>query len=131
MCTMYNILISSCLNPLTLMVVGAPQMTLQQYLSTFPCLPLPSGNLETPFLSTSHPSSVFLSFLLLSLYNVHLLMIPERVCIERKKGKLSLTAYLEITTVVVVPCGGPKSLPAHRYSDVISSPEPKAHKVSL
>ena len=26
---------------------GAPQMTLQQYLSTLPCLPLPSGNLQT------------------------------------------------------------------------------------
>ena len=28
-------------------------MTLQQYNSTFPCLPLPSGNLQTPFLSKS------------------------------------------------------------------------------
>ena len=30
--------------------VGAPQMTLQQYLSTLPCLPLPSGNLQISFL---------------------------------------------------------------------------------
>ena len=29
--------------------VGAPQMTLQQYLSILPCLPLPSGNLQAPF----------------------------------------------------------------------------------
>ena len=65
-------LISSHLSPLTLEVVGAPQMTLQQYLSIFPCLPLPSGNLQTPFpyipwcyLPIS--SAVFLSFLLLSL----------------------------------------------------------------
>ena len=42
-------LISSHFSPLTLEVVGAPQMTLQQYLSILPCLPLPSGNLQTPF----------------------------------------------------------------------------------
>ena len=53
-------------------VVGAPKMTLQQYLSTLPCLPLPSGNLQTPFLSIHWcylpiSYSVFLSFLLLSL----------------------------------------------------------------
>ena len=35
---------SSHLSPLTLTVVGAPQMTLQQYISTFPCLPLHSGD---------------------------------------------------------------------------------------
>ena len=33
-------------------VVGAPQITLQQYFSTLPCLPLPSGNLQTPFPSS-------------------------------------------------------------------------------
>ena len=33
----------SHLSPLTSEVVGAPQMTLQQYLSTLPCLPLPSN----------------------------------------------------------------------------------------
>ena len=65
-------LISSHLSPLTLEVVGAPQMTLQQYLSILPCLPLPSGNLQTPFPSIPWchlpiSSSVFLSFLLLSL----------------------------------------------------------------
>ena len=64
--------ILSHLSPLTLKVVGAPQMTLQQYLSIFPCLPLPSGNLQTPFPSIlwcylTISSSVFLSFLLLSL----------------------------------------------------------------
>ena len=63
---------SSHLSPLTLEVVGVPQMTLQQYLSIFPCLPLPSGNLKTPFPSIPWcylpiSSSVFLSFLLLSL----------------------------------------------------------------
>ena len=62
----------SHLSPLTSEVVGAPQMTLQQYLSTLPCLPLPSGNLQTPFQSIPWyylpiPSSVFLPFLLLSL----------------------------------------------------------------
>ena len=59
---------SSHLSPLTLEVVGAPQMTLQQYLS---CLLLLSGNLQTPFPSIPWCylpiSSVFLSFLLLSL----------------------------------------------------------------
>ena len=65
-------LISSHLSPLTLEVVRAPQMTLQQYLSILPCLPLPSENLQTPFLSIPWcylpiPSSFFLSFLLLSL----------------------------------------------------------------
>ena len=48
------------------------QMTLQQYFSTLPCLPLPSGNLQTPLPSIPWcylpiSSSVFLSFLLLSL----------------------------------------------------------------
>ena len=62
---------SSHLSPLTSEVVGAPQMTLQQYLPTLPCLPLPSGNLQTPFLSIPWchipiSSSAFLSFLLLS-----------------------------------------------------------------
>ena len=57
---------------LTLEVVGVPQITLQQYLSILPCLPLPSGNLQTPFPSIHWcylpiSSSVFLSFLLLSL----------------------------------------------------------------
>ena len=60
------------LSPLTFEVVGAPQMTLQQYLSILPCLPLPSVNLQTPFPSIPWcylpiSSSVFLSFLLLSL----------------------------------------------------------------
>ena len=60
------------LSPLILEVVGEPQITLQQYLSTLPCLPLPSGNLQTPFPSIPWcylpiSSSVFLSFLLLSL----------------------------------------------------------------
>ena len=40
-------LISSRLSPLTSAVIGAPQMTLQQYICTLPCLPLPSGNLQT------------------------------------------------------------------------------------
>ena len=44
-----KIISSSHPSPLTLEVVGAPQMTLQQYLSTLPCGPLPSGNLQTPF----------------------------------------------------------------------------------
>ena len=62
---------SSHLSPLTLEVIGAPQMTLQ-HLSILPYLPLLSGNLQTPFLSISWcylpiSSSVFLSFLLLSL----------------------------------------------------------------
>ena len=64
--------LSSHLSLLTLEVVGAPQMTLQQYLSILPCLPLHSGNLQTPFLSIPWyylpiSSSVFLSFLPLSL----------------------------------------------------------------
>ena len=66
------VIISSHLSPLTSEVVGAPQMTLQQYLSTLPCLPLPSGNLQTPFPSIPWcylpiSFSVFPSFLLLSL----------------------------------------------------------------
>ena len=68
---------SSHLSPLTSEVVGAPQVTLQQYLSTLPCLPLPSGNFQTPFPSIPWcylpiSSSVFLSFLLLSLSPVEL-----------------------------------------------------------
>ena len=46
-------------------------MTLQQYFSTLPCLLLPTGNLQTPFLSIPWCyliiSSVFLSFLFLLL----------------------------------------------------------------
>ena len=62
-------IITSHLTPLTLTVIGAPQMMLQQYLSTFPCLLLPSGNFQTPFLSFPWcylpiSSSVFLSSLL-------------------------------------------------------------------
>ena len=64
--------ISSRLSPLTLEVVGAQQITLQQYFSIFRGLPLSSGNFQTPF--PSNPwrflpisSPVFLSFLLLSL----------------------------------------------------------------
>ena len=62
----------SHLSPLTSDVVGAPQMTLQQYLSTIPCLPHPSANLKTPFLSIPWCylpifSPAFLSFLFLSL----------------------------------------------------------------
>ena len=69
---MAHCLISSYLSPLTLEVVGAPQMTLQQYLSILPCLPLPSENLQTPFPSIPWcylpiSSSVFHSSLLLSL----------------------------------------------------------------
>ena len=77
-------IISSHLSPLTLEVVREPQMTLQQYLSTLPCLPLPSGNLLTPFLSIpwchlSIPSSVFLSFLLLSLSSAELFLPWQRI----------------------------------------------------
>ena len=64
--------ISSHLSPLTSAVMGATQMTLQKYLSTFPCFRLPSGNLQIPLLSISWcylpiSSSVFLSFLLFSM----------------------------------------------------------------
>ena len=38
--------ILSSLSPLTSEVMGTSQITLQQYLSTLPCLPLPSGNLQ-------------------------------------------------------------------------------------
>ena len=51
---------SSHLSPLTSEVVGAPQMTVEQYLSTLPCLLLPTGNLQTSFLDA------ILSSLLLS-----------------------------------------------------------------
>ena len=60
--------LSSHLSPLTLEVVGAPQMTLQQYLSILFCLPLPLGNLQTqfpsiPFCYLPISSSIFLYFL--------------------------------------------------------------------
>ena len=56
--------------PIPKRVRKIPEM--QQYLSTLPCLPLPSGNLQTPFPSIPWcylpiSSSVYLSFLLLSL----------------------------------------------------------------
>ena len=75
---------TSHLSPLTSEVVGAPQMTLQQYLSILPCLPLPSGNLQTPFqfipwhyLPVS--SSDFLSFSLLSLSPAELSSPCQRI----------------------------------------------------
>ena len=77
-------IISSQLSPLTSEVVGAPQMTLQQYLSSLPCLPLPSGNLQTPlpsipwcYLPISY--SVFLFFLLLSLSPAELSLSCPRI----------------------------------------------------
>ena len=77
-------LISSHLSPLTSKVVGAPRMTLQQYISTPPCRPLPSGNLQTPFPSIPWcylpiSFSVFLSFLVLSLTPAELSSQCQRV----------------------------------------------------
>ena len=75
---------SSHLSPLTSEVIGAPQMTLQQYLSTLPCRPLPSGNFQTPFPSIPWcylpiSSSMFLSFLLLSLSPAELSLPCPRI----------------------------------------------------
>ena len=73
----------SHLSPLTLEVVGAPQLTLQQYLSILPCLLLPSGNLQTPFPFIPWCylpiSSVFLAFLLLSLSLAELSSLFQRI----------------------------------------------------
>ena len=82
-CYTYAI-ISSHFSPLTSQVVGVHQMTLQQYHSTLFCLPLPSGNLQTPFLSIPWCylpifSSVFLSFLLLSLSPAELSLPCQRI----------------------------------------------------
>ena len=60
----YQQTLKSHLSPFISVVVGAPQMTLQQYLSTLPCLPLPSGNLQTPCLCP-FLDVIFPSFLLL------------------------------------------------------------------
>ena len=59
-------------------------MTLQQYLSTIPCLSQPSGNLQTPFLSIPWcylliSSSVFLSLLPLSLSPAELSSPCQRI----------------------------------------------------
>ena len=58
-------------------------MTLQQYLSTIPRLLLPTGNLQTPFLSIPWCyliiSSVFLSFLFLSLSPAELSSSCQRI----------------------------------------------------
>ena len=74
----------SSLSPLTLLVVGTPQMTLQHYLSTLPCLPLPSANLQTQCLSIPWCylpicSSVSLSFLFLSLSPAELSLPYHRI----------------------------------------------------
>ena len=76
--------LSSHLSPLTSEVVGAPQMTLHQYFSTLLCLPLPSGNLQTPFLSIPWcylpiSSSDFLSSLLHSLSPAELSSPCQRI----------------------------------------------------
>ena len=44
----WNVFISSHLSALTLEVVGAPQMTLQQYLSILPCLPFLLAHFTVP-----------------------------------------------------------------------------------
>ena len=95
-------LISSHLSPLSSAVIGTPQMALQQNIATFPCLPLPSGNPQTLFLPIQWcylpiSSSVFLSFLLLSLYIVKRRKVqgvpqPQAAanpwhCVEDKKDK--------------------------------------------
>ena len=74
----------SSLGLLTLEVIGAPQMTLQQYLPILPCLTLPSGNLQTSFPSIPWcylpiSSSVFFSFLLLSLSLAELSSSCQRI----------------------------------------------------
>ena len=65
---------------------GAPLMTLQQYLPILPCLPLPSGNLQTPFPSIPWSFNVIfpslflsLSFLLLSLSLAELFSPCQRI----------------------------------------------------
>ena len=63
---------SSHLSPLTLTLVKAPQMTLQQYLPTFPCLPLPQRT----------PNPISLHYLMLSSHLVvclSLLLFPFTV----------------------------------------------------
>ena len=79
-------LIPSHLSPLTSEVFGAPQMMLQQYLSTLPCLLLPSGNLHTPFPSIPWcylPSPFFCLPLLLAPFTV-----PCRIVFAMPKGIL-------------------------------------------
>ena len=44
-----NIIIIIIVNPLTVLVVGAPEVILQPVFSIFPCSPLPSGTCRTPF----------------------------------------------------------------------------------
>ena len=78
-CTRYTILrqelvnkvtlvchLSSHLSSLTLEVVGTPQMTLQQYLSILPCLPLPTGKPHSRrFLDVIFPSLLLAHFTVL------------------------------------------------------------------
>ena len=64
------------INPLTVRVVGAPQMSLQPVFSIFPCSPLPSGTCRTPGLSIPWcclPTSFF----------VHLVFFPLSLCLAR------------------------------------------------
>ena len=66
------------------LIPGAPQMALQQYLFTLLCLPLPSGNIQTtfPYIPWRYlpiSSSVFLSFLLLSLSPAELSSPCQRI----------------------------------------------------
>ena len=91
-------LLRSHLSPLTLTVVWAAPITLQQYLSTIPCLPLPSGNLQTPFLSIPWcyipiSSSFFVSFLLLSLPLAELFSPCQRIL--RCGHSICVSVYLD------------------------------------
>ena len=54
-------------------------------------------------------------------------LLSDRKCLESAVliflmlyfKKISLSDNFEITTSIVVPCGGPKSIPVHRFRVVI------------
>ena len=71
-----NVIIIVIINPLTVRVLGAPQMILQPVFSTFPCSPLPSGICWTPGLSI--PWCCLPTF-----SSVRLVFFPLSLCLAR------------------------------------------------
>ena len=83
------------INPLTAMVVGAPQMILQPVFSIFPCSPLLSGTCRTPGLSIPWCC-------LLTSYSVCLVLFPLSLCLARWFWPYLMNGRHDHTTAVWV-----------------------------
>ena len=89
------VIIINIINPLTMRVVGAPQMILQPVFSIFPCSRLPSGTCWTPGLSIPWcclPTSSF----------VRLVFFPLSLCLARWFWPDLMNGKHDYTTAVCI-----------------------------